>query len=185
MVPLLALWLALGWPPSPAPDYGGIYAKGIPFAQFLEAAQELKNDWQGNFANAKIEEASLARARALKGQWRLLVVAEDWCHDSVNTVPYLAKLVEASPDTLSMRIVHKTEGEPVMEAHKTPDGRQATPTIVVLDADGVVKGSISERPAALWEYSKTYSGRNERRHWYEEDQGHHAVTEILDIIERN
>jgi Thioredoxin len=185
MIPVLALLLALGWPPSPAPDYAGIYAKGITFAQFLDAADELKEEWQENFANAKVDEASRARARSLKGPFRLLVVAEDWCHDSVSTVPYLAKLADASPDTIALRIVHKDEGEAVMAAHRTPDGRSATPTIVVLDANGVVKGAISERPAALWEYWKEHWKRDERRQWYAGDQGRHAIAEILDIIGRD
>jgi thioredoxin family protein len=183
MIRALALLLALAWPPSAAPDYAAIYAKGMTFAQFLDAAEELKSEWQENFAGAKVDEASLARAKGLKGQWRLLVVAEDWCHDSVATVPYLAKLAEAAPETIAIRIVRKVEGQPVMDAHRTPDDRAATPTIVVLAADGAVGGAISERPAALWEYSKAHWKREERRQWYADDQGRHAVAEVLDIIE--
>src|SRR5262245_39102798 len=182
MIRALALLLALAWPLSVPPDYAGIYAKGMAFAQFLEAADELKDEWHDNFAHAKVEEASLARAKALTAPWRLLVVAEDWCHDSVNTVPYLAKLVETAPETLALRIVRKEEGEEVMAAHRAPDGRAATPTIVVLDANGAVKGAISERPAALWAYSKDHWKREERRKWYADDQGRHAVAEVLDII---
>jgi len=183
MIPALALLLALAWPPSRAPDYAAVYAKGMPFAQFLESAEELKDEWQDNFANAKVDDPSLARARALKAQWRLLVVAEDWCHDSVATVPYLARLAEASPETIALRIVRKSDGEAVMGAHRTPDGRQATPTIVVLDADGAARGAIAERPTALWAFSKEHWKRDERRRWYADDQGRHAIAEVLDIIE--
>ena len=183
MIPALALSLVLASPPDRAPDYAAIYAKGVTFAEFLEHAEELKTEWQDNYASAKVEEASLARAKALKGQWRLLIVAEDWCHDSVGTVPYLAKLADASPDTIAVRILHKAEAESVTAAHRTPDSRQATPTIVVLDAGGGVKGTLIERPAALLEYSKEHWKRDERRQWYVDDQGRHAVAEILDIIE--
>jgi hypothetical protein len=183
MIPALALSLVLASRPEAPPDYAGVYAKGITFAQFLDSAEELKTEWQENYASAKVEEPSLARAKALKGQWRLLVVAEDWCHDSVGTVPYLAKLADASPDTIAVRVVHKADAEAVTAAHRTPDGRQATPTIVVLDGDGAVKGTLIERPAALWEYTKVHWKRDERRQWYVDDQGRHAVAEILDIIE--
>ena len=176
---LLALFLVL-----PAPDYAGIYDKGVPFARFLAEADSLKDEWQANFAGAKVEDASLSRARALKGTWRILVVAESSCHDSLGTVPYLAKLVDASPETLSMRIVRKAGGEDVIDAHRTPDGRAATPTIVVLDADGGLKGVIVERPAALLAYSVNHSGNGERRRWYAEDAGKHAIAEILDLIEK-
>jgi hypothetical protein len=181
---LLALWLVVA-PPSAPPDYAAIYAGGIPFAQFLDEAEDLKDEWHGNFAKAKVEDDSLARAKALKAQWRLLVVAEDWCHDSVNTVPYVAKFVDASPETLSMRVVRKATGQPVLEAHKTKDGRAATPTIVILDPDGLVKGVISERPAALLEYAVEHSSQRDRRRWYAEDGGRHAIAEILDMIEKS
>src|SRR3954466_9261666 len=132
MIPALALSLVLASPPSAPPDYAGLYAKGMTFAQFLDAAEELKSEWQENFANAKVDGPSLARAKALKAQWRLLIVAEDWCHHSVNTGPSLARLGDASPDTIAVRVVRKAEGQAVMEAHRTPDDRTATPTIVVL-----------------------------------------------------
>jgi hypothetical protein len=185
MIPLLLALLTPAAPqPSATPEYQAIYDKGIPYARFLEAATQLKNEWQENYDRAAIDDASMARVTSLKGNWRLLVVAEDWCHDSVATVPYLARLADASPGTLQMRIVNKAAGETVMDAHKTPDGRAATPTIVVLDAAGTVKGTIAERPAALWEYSKEHTERAERRQWYAADQGRHAIAEILDIIER-
>ena len=183
---LLAMSLAAQSPapPAAAPDYSGLYEKGVPFARFLADATSLKAEWDANFAAATIEDASLTRAKALTGSWRILVVAEDSCHDSLGTLPYLAKLVDASPDTLSMRVVRKAVGLPVMEAHRTPDGRPATPTIVVLDAGGKVKGVIAERPAALWEFSKAHSARDERRQWYADDKGRHAISEILDLIDK-
>lgn len=169
---------------APPPDYTAYYDKGVPFAAFLADATSLVDEWHDAFANASVEEAAVARAKALTHAWRILVVAEDTCRDSLGTVPYVAKLVDASPDTLSMRIVRRAVGLPVMEAHRTPDGRAATPTIVVIAADGSVKGVISERPTALWEYSKEHPDRADRRQWYAEDRGHHAVAELLDMIER-
>jgi hypothetical protein len=185
MIAVLLAILSLAFqPPAAAPDYSGLYEKGVPFARFLADATSLKGEWDANFAAATIEDVSLGRAKALEGPWRILVVAEDSCHDSLGTLPYLAKLVDASPDTLSMRVVRKAVGLPVMEAHRTPDGRAATPTIVVLDAEGRVKGVLAERPAALWEFSKEHSARGERRQWYAEDKGRHAIAEILDLIEK-
>ena len=84
-----------------------------------------------------------------------------------------------------MRVVPKAVGLPVMEAHRTPrrsachayhrhPGRRTEP----------VKGVIAERPAALWEFSKEHSARGERRKWYADDKGRHAIAEILDLIEK-
>ncbi|HEX9365495.1 MAG TPA: hypothetical protein VF921_02650 [Vicinamibacterales bacterium] len=67
---LVALVLLL-----PAPDYAGTYDKGVPFARSLADAESLKDEWEANFANARVGDASLARANALSGTWRILVVA--------------------------------------------------------------------------------------------------------------
>lgn len=191
---LAVLLLAIGVQASAqdAIDYASYYAKGITFADFLTKASVFADEWRDTYARATIDDGALARARTLNGHWRLLVVADDSCHDSVNTLPYLAKLSEAVPDTLSIRLISSAVGQAVKEAHQTPDGRPATPTIVVLDERGVMKGVFIERPAALLRYIEEHGAgkyphqvRDLRRHWYEEDKGRHAVAEILDIIEKS
>ena len=46
------------------------------------------------------------RFRRVSGGLRILVVAEDWCPDSVNAVPYIAGL--ASSASVPLRIVDRT-----------------------------------------------------------------------------
>src|SRR6476661_3995776 len=116
-------------------DYAALYDQGVPFSSFLERAKSHRAEWIGNFERAKPEGDVIARARALPERRRILVVAEDWCADSLNTVPYLAKLVDAAPDRLELRVIDSTVGKGVLDANQTADGRSATPTIVVLDAD--------------------------------------------------
>ena len=72
--------------------------------------------------------------------------------------------------------------------------RQALTTSVAETAPGVlnmipapgwpISMWITERPAALWEFSKEHSGRGERGQWYAEDKGRHAIAEILSLIEK-
>jgi hypothetical protein len=187
---IVLLAIGVGLRAQAAVDYASYYAKGITFTEFLSNARMLASEWRETNAQATNDEGALTRARALKGHWQLLIVADDSCHDSVNTVPYLAKLSEAVPDTLSIRIVSSAVGQAVKDAHQTPDGRGATPTIVVLDERGVMKGVFIERPAALRQYIDEHGAgkyphevRELRQRWYEEDKGRHAVSEILDIIE--
>lgn len=172
-------------------DYSSLYAQGISFTDFLDRARLLRDEWRDNYKHATIDADALERARALKGKWQLLVVADDSCHDSVNTVPYVARLTEAVPDMLSMRTVSSDVGQAVKDAHQTPDGRAATPTIVVLDERGAMKGVFIERPAALLKYVEEHGigkypheVREMRRQWYEDDKGRHAISEILDIMEK-
>jgi hypothetical protein len=188
---ILLIAAGLHAPAQGALDYASYYAQGVTFADFLSNAQLLADEWHDISAHATLDEKALSRARGLKGHWELLVVADDSCHDSLNTLPYLAKLTEAVPDTLSMRIVSSDVGQAVKDAHQTPDGRAATPTIVVLDEHGVVKGVFIERPAALVRYIEEHGAgkypnevRALRHQWYEKDKGRHAVGEILEMIEK-
>ena len=121
----------------------------------------------------------------------LLVVADDWCHDSVNTVPYIARLVDGAPERLEIRVVGSKAGRAIMEAHPTPDGRAATPTVVVLDADGRFLASWTERPSGIQsqviEQKKTQMQSVVHDHlmkWYEKDAGKTTMAEIAALVEK-
>jgi hypothetical protein len=191
MLPILLLAIGIQSPTPAGIDYASFYAKGSTFSEFLSNAHLFADEWRDTYAQATIDDEALARARALNGHWQLLVVADDGCHDSLNTLPYLAKLTELVPEKLSMRIVSSASGQAIKEAHQTPDGRPATPTIVALDDRGAAKGVFIERPTALRHYVEEHGAglyphqvRDLRHRWYAEDKGRHAVTEILDIIEK-
>src|SRR5687768_15560446 len=73
-------------------DYAGLFDKGIVYEDFLRAARSRRDEWLTRSRDAKIEADVVARVRDITGRRRLLVIAEDWCGDSSNTLPYLAKL---------------------------------------------------------------------------------------------
>jgi len=172
-------------------DYSALYAKGVTFAAFLDAATAHPDDWRSRYSNAAVNADAVSRLRALPARRQLLVVAEDYCSDSTATVPYVARLVDAAPDRLEMRVIDSRTGRAVMEAHRTPDGRAATPTVVVLTAEGRLIGAWPERPSTLqtWvlEHKSTLTPeefRERKAAWYAEDAGKSAVAEILALIER-
>jgi hypothetical protein len=171
-------------------NYAALYDQGVPFATFLERARSHRAEWLGNFERAKPEDDALARSRALPERRRILVVAEDWCTDSLNTMPYLAKLVDATPDRLELRVIDSTVGKGVMDANRTADGRSATPTVIILGADNKPAGSWVERPAVLQKWfteQKPLLPREElldrKAKWYAEDAGKSTVAEIVTILE--
>jgi hypothetical protein len=172
-------------------DYAGLYAKGITFAEFLERARARRDEWRAHYNDATVTPELITRMRALPDKRRLLVVAEDWCSDSVNTVPYLARLVDGAPERLALRLIDSQAGKAIMEAHRTPDGRTATPTIVVLADSGGVLGTWTERPSSTqaWflERQKTTMQKplhDELMAWYASDAGKTTVAEIAEILSR-
>lgn len=172
-------------------DYQAIYAQGTTFADFLEKAQAHREEWRANYNGATVSPALVTRMRALPAKHHLLVVAEDWCSDSLNTVPYIARLVDGGAERVDMRVVNREIGKSVMEAHRTPDGRTATPTIAILGEDWHLIAAWTERPVSIqtWFLEKQKTTMQKPLHdellaWYAKDAGKTTVLEIADLLER-
>ncbi|MEO8076765.1 MAG: thioredoxin family protein, partial [Acidobacteriota bacterium] len=99
--------------PAQEPDYEGYYAKGTTFAAFLEKAKSRRDEWRAHYNDAAVTAEMMTRMRAIPERRRILVVAEDWCGDSVNTVPYLARLVDGAPERLDMRLIDSKAGRTI------------------------------------------------------------------------
>ena len=153
LTPLVLLALtACGSRPSGPTDsapLGRLFATGKAFPEFLAGVDSLQRDWHANYERAVPDPAVVSQVRALEGTWKLLVVAEAWCTDAVNTLPYIAKLVDSSAGHLELRIVTSKAGDTVTAAHRSFDGRQATPTLVLLDPASQERGCWVERPHEL------------------------------------
>jgi hypothetical protein len=177
--------------PAVPPDYLALYSHGITFADFLESARAKRDEWRQRYNDATVTPDLITRMRALPARRLILVVAEDWCSDSAQSIPYVARLVDGAPERLAMRIINSTVGRPVMDANLTPDGRAATPTIVVLTEPGAVLGAWVERPstAQAWFLEQQKSAMQQPLHeqlmkWYAEDAGRTTVAEIAALLER-
>jgi len=170
-------------------SYRRTFEGGVTFAAFLERAERRKEQWHANYQNTVVPDALVTRARATGGPWKLLVVAVDGCSDSVNTIPYIAKLAELVPG-IELRIVDNEVGKAIMESHRTSDGRAATPTVLLLDDTFAERGCFIERPAALRQWmadTKEKSGEGNlftgKMQWYDDDKGMHTMSDIVGILE--
>jgi hypothetical protein len=190
--PILAV-LVLGLAPAAAQqiDYVSLYERGVSFAAFLDKAESRREEWKANYKNALPDSEAVVKVRGIEGRRRILAVTIASCSDSVNTMPYLAKLVEAVPDHLELRTIDPEVGRPVMEAHRTPDGRAATPTVVILDERGRFLSAWSERPSELqtWYIQEGKSLErqqfiNRKAKWYADDRGRSTVKEIVALLTR-
>jgi hypothetical protein len=177
--------------PSQDVDYQAVYTQGTTFADFLEKARAHREEWRANYNDATVSPELVTRVRGLPAKRHLLVVAEDWCLDSLNTVPYIARLVDGGPERLDMRVVNRETGKTVMEAHRTPDGRTATPTIAILGEDWHLIAAWTERPSSIqtWFLEKQKTTMQKPLHdellaWYAKDAGKTTVLEIADLLER-
>lgn len=188
-----ALVLAVGAAAQAAPpDYSALWEKATPFHVFLENVKARQDEWKPRFANAAIDPAALTAARALPARRRILAVADDRCSDSAWALPYIAKLAAAVPGTLELRVIGRREGRRIQSAHLTPDGRLATPTVIVLDEANRFIGAWIERPSELqaWyiAHKPTVTSDELYTHvskWYADDAGRSTIRELLVILGRD
>lgn len=171
------------------PSYQELWSQGRTYAEFTARISTRRNLWARNTERAAVERSVLTRARSVPGLWRLLVVAFDGCSDSVSTVPYLAALVDSVPG-LEMRIIPPDAGQAIMTAHPTPDGRAATPTILILNAAWQPVAAWVERPSELqsWYLSNPDGLSDDARFfekmlWYDRDAGASTLAEVVALLE--
>ncbi|MEM1116596.1 MAG: thioredoxin family protein [Bacteroidota bacterium] len=164
---------------------------GTTFADFLPTATDNVDLWRRTYERARVPDDLVARAEAVPGAWRLLVISEDWCGDASNTVPVLAAFAEAAPN-VDLRIVERDQNLDLMDAHLTDGTKRAIPVAIVLDGQGRERGWWGPRPTDLqaWFYSDDAQALEkddryrELRKWYARDQGRTTIEEVLAIIEQ-
>jgi hypothetical protein len=165
-----------------------LFDTGVTFAQFIEQARAQRDVWVTNASRGDLPPQAVSRLMRVRDGLRVLVVAEDWCADSVHTVPYIANVAVAAG--VDLRIIDRAAGEPIMLMHRTPDGRPVTPTVVLLRGSRDV-GAWIERPAPLQQLffamaTDTESARRfaQRANWYDTDRGRTTVEEFVALAER-
>lgn len=166
-----------------------LFSSGQSFPDFLAAAKARREGWLKMADSARVDDALVARAKAVGGTWHLLVVAIDACGDSMNNVPYLAKLSSLVPG-LDLRIVLPVNGRPVQDTHRSLDGRTATPTFVLLDSMGNDVGCIVELPRAIRDWAHGVRGTVSSdslhagiRTFYAANRGVAITTEAVEMLE--
>jgi hypothetical protein len=188
LIVTLLLLAALPQAGAPANDnVAALFQRGETFEQFLSGVAAQRELWLKNASEATAPADAVDRLRRVGSGLQFLVVAEDWCPDSVNVVPYIAKLAAAS--RLPLRIVDRAVGAAIMKSHHAPDGRGVTPTVVLL-RHGHDVGAWVERPAPLQrlfasmatdpDAAKRFANRQA---WYDSDRGSTIVAEVVALAE--
>lgn len=164
------------------------FEQAVPFDQFLASAVANADLWRMAARRAAVAPETAARAAALPGQWKLLVLADDWCGDAVNSLPYVARLAEQTPGW-ELRVLGRDERPELMDAHLT-NGSRSIPVVMLLDEKFNECGWWGPRPAELQEWvlgpgmalQKDERYREVRR-WYARDHGRTTLDELLTLME--
>ena len=160
------------------------------FESFLARAQDLVDLWTTGYHRAPVDEAAVARAEAVPGTWKLLVLTEDWCIDATATVSPLAKFA-ASAGNVELRVLDRDENLGLMDEHLTNGRSRSIPVAIVLDEAGVERAWWGPRPADIQAWVEGEGQAldkddryRELRKWYARDRGLSTVAEVVAILER-
>lgn len=167
------------------------WARGVPWERYLnQEVHEHVELWQGVWKRTRSPAEQLDRLAGIGGQWRLLVLSEDWCGDASNTVPVLARFAADAPQ-LELRVAKRDENLDLMDLYLT-NGSRSIPLAIVLDESGTAVGRWGPRPVELQELviGEKRAGKRpmsevykDTRRWYAMDRGITTIRELVDRIE--
>ncbi|HEY4734653.1 MAG: thioredoxin family protein [Gemmatimonadaceae bacterium] len=165
------------------------YYGGQTFADFMAHPIRSQEMWTAVAHRVSIPLDMAARVEALHGHWHLLILSEDWCGDSINIVPIIAKLTE-SVSNLDMRILARDENPDIMDAHLTGGKSRSIPIVILLNPKFEECGWWGPRPRALqkWVMEEGKSLTKEDRYkqirtFYARDRGLTTMLEIVEMLE--
>lgn len=144
--------------------------------------------WSAIFKRVSIPLEISARVEALGGHWRLLALNEDWCGDSVNILPIVAKLAD-SVSNMDLRILGRDANLDIIDAHLTGTSR-SIPIVILLNDSFHECGWWGPRPVALQKWVREEGmllPKDERyreiRSFYARDRGLTTMEEIVSMLE--
>jgi hypothetical protein len=167
-------------------DFEGIWGGALTFEQFVaQARPEHRALWEGIYRHARSPEwaVDLVGGRRL----HLLAITEDWCMDTSNTIPFLARVAE-SVTGVDLRLILRDANPAIMDRYLT-NGARAIPVLIILNGEFREVGRWGPRPSELQAWVMTNrpllpKGEvvKEERRWYARDKGETTVREVLNSV---
>jgi hypothetical protein len=170
---------------------------GQTYDDYRGAAQNHQGLWDGIYDHLEVPEDAILRLRDLPARRYVVVLSEHWCGDAASLVPILAKLTDAAPEMVELRVFARDANLDIMDEHLSHGGR-AIPVAIVFDenmdkigwwgprpspAQAMFREKIREFKAGRLKDKKEEVNRPVLK-WYRQDQGRHTIDEFLMVLER-
>lgn len=177
--------------PTEAPESLQFWWKaGITWDHYLaEEIEEHTELWTGVYRRTVTPDWALGEVERIGRDWKLIVIAEDWCGDASNLAPIFARFAEDSP-RIELRIVKRDDYPELMDLYLT-NGSRSIPIVVIMDEAFRPVGRWGPRPAELQEFVIREKRAGDRpaseiykdaRRWYARDGGETTLREVLAVM---
>lgn len=118
-----------------------------------------------------------------------MVLTEDWCGDSAQNLPYIAKIAGCN-DYITLRILPRDTNLDIMDQYLTDGKSRSIPKFVAFDKDGNELFQWGPRPAEaqklvmdLKAEGFTKNEYNEKLHlWYGRNRGKNLESEFVELL---
>jgi hypothetical protein len=110
------------------------FAQGLTVAEYVAQMRTNRDAFTRLLAEAPVRPEDREAVAAREGKIKILVVTEDWCPDSLRTIPVLARLVDGLPH-VEMRVFLRDDNPDVMEQYLKRGQFRAIPVFAVFDEE--------------------------------------------------
>ena len=126
------------------------FVDGVRYATFKAAMRENRDTIEQIERDVALDPDCLERLRALPEPLRALAIAEDWCRDSIDNLPIVARLAETS-GKLDLRVFTKEQAPELMALYLKDGKYESLPVFVLFDGEFNEVGRFIERPDSVTE----------------------------------
>jgi hypothetical protein len=110
------------------------FAQGLPIPEYVAQMQTNQDAFARLLAEAPVRPEDREALRALGRKIKILVITEDWCPDSLRTIPAVARLVDGLPE-VEMRVFLRDDNPDVMDQYLKRGQFRAIPVFAVFDEE--------------------------------------------------
>lgn len=117
-----------------------------------------------------------------------IIITEEWCGDSAQNTPIIAKIAEANPN-IELRILERDDNPDIID-HYLTDGKRKIPKVILFDENGNELFQWTERPKKASELMTSLLNNGtpkekaieELQVWYNQNKGVELEKEFIELL---
>lgn len=138
----------------------------------------------------KVNEKLYEKIKDIDQPQSWILLTEDWCGDSAQTIPYIASFAELNP-LIDLSILLRDENPEIMDLYLTDGTKRSIPKLIAFNLEGNELFQWGARPKeaqALVDKAKADGKTKEQfltelHLWYSRDKGKSLEEEFIEILE--
>jgi thiol-disulfide isomerase/thioredoxin len=117
------------------PDYfSKKFSSALPYDRYLQTGtDEQRRRWQQVYDAARLTAAHKTLLSGFVRQMNLLIISGIWCGDCVQQCPLIARIAEANPEKISLRLLDRDVHRDLAEAFRINAGDRVPVTIFLAE----------------------------------------------------